>query len=181
MRALATMDCTNKRKRSEPFENEQLAHEVSPEIQQLEKLPTFQEQGAEGVQCSWCEKWRWLCPAFHIVPQATEEDGCTTFECHELLWHDGTSVGLSCESYEQDFHPPNPKDKFAKHVGRAETEMKNFFDWWTKSSDTPTVDESDISLYRDHYWEYLAHIGTLVPEGFADHPKNTLKVEDLGK
>jgi hypothetical protein len=183
VRALVTYS-SNKRKRSVPSSNQQMAEEeqdASAVDQDLEELQTFQQMGATAVQCNWCEKWRFVCVCFHIVPEISQEDGTTTFECHELQWCDGSAVGLSCQSYEQDFHPPNPKDTFAKDQGSAETEMKNFFEWWSKTSDTPEVEESDISVYRENYWEYLAHIGTVVPEGFADHPIHTLKVEDLGK
>ena len=184
VRSLATGQQKNKRKNFEPSQNQlnpQEEQDVQENIQQLDELPTFQQMGATGVQCAWCGKWRFLSPHLHIMPESTEPEGDTTFQCHELQWCDGTLVGLSCESYEQEFQPPNPKDSFAKDKTAAETEMKNFFEWWSNTSDTPGEDDDDISVYRDNYWEYLAHIGTLVPEGFADHPINTLRVEDLGK
>jgi hypothetical protein len=184
VRLLATHNSvSNKRKQSEPTQNQQCPQEEHGpcSMQELEAIPTFQQMGATGIQCAWCEKWRFVCPVFHIVPEISDEDGCTTFECHELKWCDGTLLGLSCESFEQDFRPPNPKDNFAKHKAGAETEMKNFFEWWSETSDTPGEDDSDISIYREHYWEYLAHTGTLVPEGFADHPIHTMTVDDLGK
>ena len=61
---------------------------------------------------------------------------------------------------------------------------KKICEWWnlTSGNDTPVVtEETNMDVFREHYWEYLAHMGTLVPEGFADHPMHTLKVEDLGK
>jgi hypothetical protein len=181
-RLLATQ-LSNKRKRSNPTRNQQCPQEEQGpcSIQQLDEIPTFQQMGATAFECSWCHKWRFLCGVFHIVPESTEEDGGTTFECHELKWSDETLVGLSCESYEQDFRPPNPKDNFAKDKGGAESEMKKFFEWWSETTETPGEDDYDISIYREHYWEYLAHTGTLVPEGFADHPIHTLTLNDLGK
>lgn len=182
---------SNKRKRSVPTRNEapysyvqDMLTDDQPECSlthDLDQLQTFQEQGATAIQCAWCEKWRFVCELYHKVPESTEEDAGTTFQCHELKWNDGSHVGLSCESYEQDFRPPNPLDKYAKEKGGAESEMKNFFEWWSSSSDTPGEVDTDVSTYRENYWEYLAHTGTLVPEGYADHPIHTMKVEDIGK
>ena len=186
-RTYATIPSNNKRKSSVLDLNqmcqEQQEH-VPAHMQELADVPTFQEMGATGIQCAWCEKWRFVCANIHTVPEESEDDGSTTFECHQLEWCDGTPVGMSCESYEQDFRAPNPKDTFAKDKGFAEGETKKIFEWWnlTSGNDTPVVtEETNMDFFREHYWEYLAHMGTLVPEGFADHPMHTLKVEDLGK
>lgn len=172
---------TKKRKQSHPERRtEEVAAEVLQTIEDLHKLPTFAETGAFGVQCSWCEKWRFVSPAYHEV--LGPEIDSATFECPQLRWANGDLVGISCETEEQDWRPPNPKDQHAKDPTKARIELRAFEDWWTEkqSAGEDGEDEEDLNtLFKTHYWEFLCHRGTIVPEGYADHPTHTLRLAEM--
>eukprot|EP00959_Pyramimonas_sp_CCMP1952_P475403 9504165-Pyramimonas_sp.AAC.3 len=162
-----------KRKTSVPVQI--VAKKVKQDIEELESLPSFAELGATALSCDFCHRWRFVCPHYHDLPDmdTLEDADKFSFQCWKLNWKDGTPVGLSCESEEQSWRPLNPEDPYAMDREKAKDEMRNFFAWWASTSDDPSsVDLTDVSVYREHYWEYLAHIGTIVPEGYADLPTN---------
>jgi hypothetical protein len=126
------------------------------------------------MQCTWCERWRFISPEYHEIPSPAEQ-----FECWQLVWKDGVKVGLSCECEEHDWRPPNPRDPHALKRN-AETEVKNFFDFWKSTSDNPVdICSDDDEVYRANYREYMAHKDYLVHEGYADHPTNTIHLHDV--
>jgi hypothetical protein len=139
----------------------------------VDNAPNFGEAGAEAIQCTWCERWRFISPEYHEIPPPAG------FECWQLVWKDGVKVGLSCECEEQEWRPPNPQDPHAVKLD-AESEVNKFFAFWKSTSENPEdIQTDDNQVYRENYWEYLAHMDYLVPEGYADHPTNTVHLDDV--
>lgn len=200
IQALVSFERKNKRKRGDVFkqvatgptrveeeldksgENDQ----TEVEVDETENQDTFFMMTAWALQCDWCRKWRFVSPNLH---QGVTEynDGASGFQCATLRWCDGRPVGLSCESDEQPWQAPNPKDAFAKEDDDGEhpaiKAQESFWAWWEDNGDLDqpqTTEEERLLVYQTYYWEYLADrpalVGSVVPEGFADSSHVVFKV-----
>jgi hypothetical protein len=137
-------------------------------IEELDNLATFFDCEALAIQCDWCRKWRFVSNHFHEDVDKFKGMDQTDFQCHQLQWIDGESVGLSCESAEQHWQAPNPEDDNANKL-TAQKAKASFFAWWKLKAEVPDDNqEEDLRTYQENYWEYLTDVGPLVPEGLAD-------------